>query len=68
MGNVPQVPITAIPAGGYMDECAALTVLEPASLPAELARTLELAADFVRASKAPATQAAYASDWQIFTA
>jgi site-specific recombinase XerD len=44
----------------------ALTVLEPAALPAELTATLELAADFAKASKAPATRAAYGSDYRIF--
>ena len=49
-----------------MDDCTALTVMESAALPAELAATLELAADFAKASKAAATQAAYGSDWRIF--
>jgi site-specific recombinase XerD len=44
----------------------ALTVLEPTALPAELTAPLRLAADFARASKAPATQAAYGSDFHIF--
>jgi hypothetical protein len=44
----------------------ALTVLEPPALPAELIAPLKLAADFARASKAPATQAAYGSDFRIF--
>jgi site-specific recombinase XerD len=44
----------------------ALTVLEQPALPAELTATLELAADFARASKAPATRAAYESDFRIF--
>jgi hypothetical protein len=43
----------------------ALTVLEPPALPAELIAPLKLAADFARASKAPATQAAYGSDFRI---
>ena len=47
-----------------MDDCTALTVIE--RLPAELTATLELAADFAKASKAKATQKAYPSDWQIF--
>jgi len=34
--------------------------------PAELTATLELAADFAKASKSQATQAAYASDFRIF--
>ena len=46
-----------------MGDCTALAVIE---LPAELTATLELAADFAKASKAPATQAAYASDFRIF--
>jgi hypothetical protein len=37
-------------------------VLEQPALPVELSATLELAADFAKTSKAPATQAAYASD------
>jgi hypothetical protein len=41
---------------GYME--TALTVLEPTALPAELTAPLKLAADFAKASKAPATQAA----------
>jgi hypothetical protein len=44
----------------------ALTVLERPELPAELIAPLKLAADFARASKAPATQAAYGSDFRIF--
>jgi hypothetical protein len=35
-------------------------------LPAALTAPLRLAADFARASKAPATQAAYGSDFRIF--
>jgi Phage integrase, N-terminal SAM-like domain len=46
----------------------ALTVLEPLALPAELTAPLKLAADFAKASKAPATQAAYGSDFRIFAA
>jgi site-specific recombinase XerD len=38
------------------------------ALPVELTATLELAADFARASKAKATQQAYASDLRIFEA
>ena len=34
--------------------------------PAELAATLELAADFARASKAKTTLTAYGSDWRLF--
>src|SRR5260370_3593649 len=44
----------------------ALTVLEALALPAELVAPLKLAADFAKASKAPATQAAYGSDFRIF--
>jgi hypothetical protein len=44
----------------------ALTVLEPLALPTELTAPLKLAADFAKASKAPATQAAYKSDFEIF--
>jgi hypothetical protein len=44
----------------------ALTVIEQPALPVELTATLELAADFARASKAKATQEAYGSDWRIF--
>jgi site-specific recombinase XerD len=43
-----------------------LTVVEQPALPAELTATLELAADFAKASKAKATQDAYESDFQIF--
>jgi site-specific recombinase XerD len=49
-----------------MEDCTALTVVEPATLPVELAATLELASDFAKASKAKATQAAYESDFRIF--
>jgi hypothetical protein len=44
---------------------APVTIERPA-LPAVLTATLELAADFAKASKAPATQAAYGSDFRIF--
>jgi site-specific recombinase XerD len=44
----------------------ALVVLEQPALPVELTATLELAADFAKASKAKATKDAYASDWRIF--
>ena len=47
-------------------DCTALTVVEQPALPAELTATLELAADFARASKARATQDAYESDFRIF--
>jgi hypothetical protein len=46
----------------------ALAVLEPPELLAELIAPLKLAADFAQASKAPATQAAYGSDFRIFEA
>jgi site-specific recombinase XerD len=49
-------------------DCTALTIIEQPALPAEFTATLELAADFARASKSPATQAAYGSDWRIFEA
>src|SRR5215471_5449524 len=47
-------------------DCTALTIIEQPALPVELTATLELAADFAKASKAKATQDAYASDWRIF--
>jgi site-specific recombinase XerD len=47
-------------------DCTALTVVEQPALPAELTATLELAADFAKASKAKATQDAYGSDFRIF--
>ena len=40
----------------------ALVTIERPALPAELIAPLKLAADFAKASKAPATQAAYGSD------
>jgi integrase len=46
----------------------ALTVVSQPALPVALTEALELAADFARASKARATQAAYASDFRIFEA
>jgi Phage integrase, N-terminal SAM-like domain len=46
----------------------ALTVIEQPALPVELTATLELAADFAKASKAKATQEAYGSDFRIFEA
>jgi site-specific recombinase XerD len=49
-----------------MGTTTALTVLEQPALPAEFNEALELAQDFAKASKAPATQAAYASDFRIF--
>jgi site-specific recombinase XerD len=47
-------------------DCTALTVVEQPALPVEFVESLELAADFAKASKSPATQAAYRSDWRIF--
>jgi len=47
-------------------DCTALTVVEQPALPVELTATLELAADFAKASKAKATQDAYGSDFRIF--
>jgi hypothetical protein len=44
----------------------ALVIVEHPAPPAELATTLELAADFARASKAKTTLAAYRSDWRVF--
>jgi integrase family protein with SAM-like domain len=44
----------------------ALATIERPALPVELTATLELAADFAKASKARATQTAYASDFRIF--
>jgi site-specific recombinase XerD len=46
----------------------ALIVYGPSPLPTEFTEALELAHDFARASKAKATQEAYASDWRIFGA
>src|SRR5215510_10740576 len=46
--------------------CTDIAIIEQPALPAELTTTLELAADFARASKAKATQEAYASDFRIF--
>jgi site-specific recombinase XerD len=46
----------------------ALVTIERPALPVELTGTLELAADFAKASKALATQTAYASDFRIFEA
>jgi site-specific recombinase XerD len=46
----------------------ALVTIERPALPVELTATLELAADFAKASKAKATLAAYGSDWRIFDA
>jgi site-specific recombinase XerD len=43
-------------------DCTALAIVEPA----ELTAPLELAADFAKNSKAPATRAAYESDFRIF--
>jgi site-specific recombinase XerD len=49
-------------------DTTALVVLEQPAVPAELTEALELARDFAKASKAPATQAAYSSDFRIFEA
>jgi site-specific recombinase XerD len=46
----------------------ALTVLEQPALPVAFVAELELASDFARASKSPATKAAYESDFRIFEA
>jgi site-specific recombinase XerD len=46
----------------------ALVTIERPTLPVELTATLELAADFAKASKSKATLAAYGSDWRIFDA
>jgi site-specific recombinase XerD len=44
----------------------ALVIVDQAGPLVELAATLELAADFARASKAKTTLAAYGSDWRVF--
>jgi site-specific recombinase XerD len=49
-----------------MDTTALAVIEQP--LPAELLEPLRLAADFAQNSKAPATRAAYASDFRIFEA
>jgi site-specific recombinase XerD len=50
-----------------MESCSTdLVVVEQPALPAALTATLELATDFAKNSKAPATRAAYASDFRIF--
>jgi site-specific recombinase XerD len=46
--------------------CTDIAIIEQPALPAELTTTLELAADFARASKAKGTQEAYGSDFRIF--
>jgi site-specific recombinase XerD len=46
--------------------CTDIAIIEQPALPAGLTTTLELAADFARASKAKATQEAYGSDFRIF--
>jgi site-specific recombinase XerD len=46
-------------------EDALVLLARPAAI-AELANTLELAADFARASKAKSTLTAYGSDWRVF--
>jgi site-specific recombinase XerD len=47
-------------------DCTALVTVEQPALPIEFTESLELASDFARASKAKATQEAYASDFRIF--
>ena len=47
-------------------DCTDIAIIEQPALPAELTATRELAADFAKASKAKATQEAYASDFRIF--
>src|SRR5262245_60116229 len=47
-------------------DCTDIVIIEQPALPAELTTTLQLAADFARASKAKATQEAYGSDFRIF--
>jgi site-specific recombinase XerD len=49
-------------------DCTDIAIIEQPPLPVELTATLELAADFARASKAKATQEAYGSDFRIFEA
>jgi hypothetical protein len=44
----------------------ALVIVDQAGPLVELAATLELAANFARASKARTTLAAYRSDWRVF--
>jgi site-specific recombinase XerD len=51
-----------------MEDCTALAVIEQPALPVAFEAELELASDFARASKAKATQDAYASDFRIFEA
>jgi site-specific recombinase XerD len=51
-----------------MEDCTALAVVEQPALPVAFEAELELASDFARASKANATQDAYASDFRIFEA
>jgi hypothetical protein len=46
-------------------DSTALAVIEQPALPAELLEPLRLAGDFAQNSKAPATRAAYASDFRI---
>src|SRR5262245_8917063 len=67
LGTIRLPSITRIP-GSEIIMDPALTVLEPPELPTELVAPLRLAADFAKASKAPATQAAYRSDFRIFEA
>src|SRR5262245_61510163 len=47
-------------------DCTDIAIIEQPALPAELTATLEIAADFAKASKAKATQDAYESDFRNF--
>jgi hypothetical protein len=59
------MPPPATPRTKNAARCCSQWRIQPA-LPAELTATLELAADFAKASKAKATQDAYGSDFRIF--
>jgi site-specific recombinase XerD len=50
-----------------MEDCTALVTVEQPALPVEFTESLELAADFAKASRAASTLSAYRSDMQIFT-
>jgi site-specific recombinase XerD len=50
-----------------MEDCTALTVIEPPALPVAFEAELGLASDFIAASRAKATPEAYRSDVKIFT-
>src|SRR6516162_9751400 len=65
LGSAATRPKTRIPEGDIMS-CTDIAIIEQPALPAELTTTLELAADFAKASKAKATQEAYGSDFRIF--